>query len=151
MIRRPPRSTRTDTLFPYRRSSDLLGRDLHVKGKLIKRCAIQHDVQTCEKFTQADLRRVSKIQEDEAIPDIEVNGSKPVLLFVDMRKVLLRRHSAQRSVRPVGPGMLGAAEGERIAQILTDQRHAPVRKAIGRATWRERGGQYGKHSVVAED
>src|SRR3546814_19334893 len=24
MIRRPPRSTRTDTLFPYRRSSDLL-------------------------------------------------------------------------------------------------------------------------------
>src|SRR3546814_5037556 len=25
MIRRPPRSTRTDTLFPYRRSSDLLG------------------------------------------------------------------------------------------------------------------------------
>src|SRR3546814_19380498 len=25
MIRRPPRSTRTDTLFPTRRSSDLLG------------------------------------------------------------------------------------------------------------------------------
>src|SRR3546814_11034171 len=25
MIRRPPRSTRTDTLFPYRRSSDLFG------------------------------------------------------------------------------------------------------------------------------
>src|SRR3546814_5747877 len=25
MIRRPPRSTRTDTLFPYRRSSDLVG------------------------------------------------------------------------------------------------------------------------------
>src|SRR3546814_3758496 len=24
MIRRPPRSTRTDTLFPYRRSSDLI-------------------------------------------------------------------------------------------------------------------------------
>src|SRR3546814_11580994 len=24
MIRRPPRSTRTDTLFPYRRASDLL-------------------------------------------------------------------------------------------------------------------------------
>src|SRR3546814_18935821 len=24
LIRRPPRSTRTDTLFPYRRSSDLL-------------------------------------------------------------------------------------------------------------------------------
>src|SRR3546814_11538082 len=27
MIRRPPRSTRTDTLFPYRRSSDLRARD----------------------------------------------------------------------------------------------------------------------------
>src|SRR3546814_13708421 len=51
-----------------------LGRDLHVKGKLIKRCAIQHDVQTCEKFTQADLRRVSKIQQDEAIPEIEEIG-----------------------------------------------------------------------------
>src|SRR3546814_14047663 len=28
MIRRPPRSTRTDTLFPTRRSSDLKGRSL---------------------------------------------------------------------------------------------------------------------------
>src|SRR3546814_19581843 len=28
MIRRPPRSTRTDTLFPYTRSSDLLARDI---------------------------------------------------------------------------------------------------------------------------
>src|SRR3546814_8991578 len=27
MIRRPPRSTRTDTLFPTRRSSDLRGRE----------------------------------------------------------------------------------------------------------------------------
>src|SRR3546814_7106593 len=27
MIRRPPRSTRTDTLFPYRRSSDLSSKD----------------------------------------------------------------------------------------------------------------------------
>src|SRR3546814_17554411 len=87
MIRRPPRSTRTDTLFPY-----------------------------------TTLFR--------SIPDIEVNGSKPVLLFVDMRKVLLRRHSAQRSVRPVGPGMIGAAEGERIAPLLTDQRHAPVRTGV---------------------
>src|SRR3546814_13971342 len=81
MIRRPPRSTRTDTLFPY-----------------------------------TTLFRS--------------NGSKPVLLFVDMRKVLLRRHSAQRSVRPVGPGMIGAAEGERIAPLLTDQRHAPVRTGV---------------------
>src|SRR3546814_19313198 len=29
MIRRPPRSTRTDTLFPYRRSSDLPGYYFH--------------------------------------------------------------------------------------------------------------------------
>src|SRR3546814_4252100 len=32
MIRRPPRSTRTDTLFPYRRSSDLWQR--HVMGQM---------------------------------------------------------------------------------------------------------------------
>src|SRR3546814_18063567 len=33
MIRRPPRSTRTDTLFPYRRSSDLAGaRRQHGRG-----------------------------------------------------------------------------------------------------------------------
>src|SRR3546814_19557050 len=96
-----------------------LCRDLHVKGKLIKRCAIQHDVQTCEKFTQADLRRVSKIQEDEAIQDIEVNGSKPVLLFVDMRKVLLRLHSDQRTVRHVGPCLIGAAVCALMAPHLT--------------------------------
>src|SRR3546814_4274650 len=34
MIRRPPRSTRTDTLFPTRRSSDLLaGREVHDGGR----------------------------------------------------------------------------------------------------------------------
>src|SRR3546814_6567437 len=32
MIRRPPRSTRTDTLFPTRRSSDLLGLDAAPEG-----------------------------------------------------------------------------------------------------------------------
>src|SRR3546814_11329325 len=30
MIRRPPRSTRTDTLFPYTRSSDLVGKGYNV-------------------------------------------------------------------------------------------------------------------------
>src|SRR3546814_1415110 len=35
MIQRPPRSTRTDTLFPYRRSSDLRGRS----GLGGKRCS----------------------------------------------------------------------------------------------------------------
>src|SRR3546814_2336919 len=35
MIRRPPRSTRTDTLFPTRRSSDLVrGREHHRAGLL---------------------------------------------------------------------------------------------------------------------
>src|SRR3546814_3188608 len=33
MIRRPPRSTRTDTLFPSRRSSDLQGERPHGGGK----------------------------------------------------------------------------------------------------------------------
>src|SRR3546814_8423352 len=33
MIRRPPRSTRTDTLFPYRRSSDLSGVDIYTLQK----------------------------------------------------------------------------------------------------------------------
>src|SRR3546814_1113913 len=32
MIRRPPRSTRTDTLFPTRRSSDLRRSDPHMGG-----------------------------------------------------------------------------------------------------------------------
>src|SRR3546814_9903912 len=32
MIRRPPRSTRTDTLFPERRSSDLLRGEILVRG-----------------------------------------------------------------------------------------------------------------------
>src|SRR3546814_18963172 len=34
MIRRPPRSTRTDTLFPTRRSSDLGARDAFPQGAM---------------------------------------------------------------------------------------------------------------------
>src|SRR3546814_1480661 len=40
MIRRPPRSTRTDTLFPTRRSSDLLGRNhLVCQTDLVSACS----------------------------------------------------------------------------------------------------------------
>src|SRR3546814_20696034 len=38
MIRRPPRSTRTDTLFPYTRSSDLhAGQRLGLRGAALRR------------------------------------------------------------------------------------------------------------------
>src|SRR3546814_2080660 len=43
MIRRPPRSTRTDTLFPTRRSSDLLG---FVLGPRINAAGRLDDIRT---------------------------------------------------------------------------------------------------------
>src|SRR3546814_5484190 len=41
MIRRPPRSTRTDTVFPYTRSSDLLA--LRIEGGRWRLSALWHD------------------------------------------------------------------------------------------------------------
>src|SRR3546814_2561819 len=42
MIRRPPRSTRTDTLFPYTTSSDLVGNDLAQHARALAAAGHEH-------------------------------------------------------------------------------------------------------------
>src|SRR3546814_18088129 len=43
MIRRPPRSTRTDTLFPSRRSSDLFLQDLRLRVGVVGAAVAEDD------------------------------------------------------------------------------------------------------------
>src|SRR3546814_2004160 len=67
MIRRPPISTRTDTLFPTRRSSDLLALDPAAPfGHVIEIFGRQRDFHLCQRqdlalFKRCDAREPGKI------------------------------------------------------------------------------------------
>src|SRR3546814_14346392 len=56
MIRRPPRSTRTDTSFPTRRSSDLgyARRELTACGVVLRRVVDRHVVRRCGGTVEGD-------------------------------------------------------------------------------------------------
>src|SRR3546814_3057243 len=69
MIRRPPRSTRTDTLFPYRRSSDLLVAEAseleacrierHRPGTLlVNQCEQRRQIALPEQFERPEHKRL---------------------------------------------------------------------------------------------
>src|SRR3546814_14359251 len=77
MIRRPPRSTRTDTLFPTRRSSDLrhvtigviekcLVAELHLVAHEITRLIITHAVPV-----DSLIRKLSKIRSEEHTSELQ--------------------------------------------------------------------------------
>src|SRR3546814_16207753 len=68
MIRRPPRSTRTDTLFPYRRSSDLLVRPAVDGADEQREVAVLDRVEHAALETQHRLRvRIVVEQRDQEI------------------------------------------------------------------------------------
>src|SRR3546814_19321572 len=75
MIRRPPRSTRTDTLFPYTTlfRSDLLG--------LVDRGAVQ-------RFEARDLVQRQVGEQTQELADVAVIGVAPILPIVKMGQLI---------------------------------------------------------------
>src|SRR3546814_20626060 len=99
MIRRPPRSTRSDTLFPTRRSSDLIKAPGNVPAALSERLGasrllrdpFHHLPGRVEKF---DTRLASR-------PDLQQHAGHPVLVG-ELDNRLFRRLAATQPLRP-GP------------------------------------------------
>src|SRR3546814_16568941 len=104
MIRRPPRSTRTDTLFPY---------------TTLFRSVVAQD---------ADIG-VSDVGRDVALVGVVVvEPRRAVRIAADVRDV----GAAEGEIVDAIGGVVGQA-------VAGDRR---PRRQIGRASWRERGGQY---------
>src|SRR3546814_3209485 len=79
MIRRPPRSTRTDTLFPPRRSSDLLvgdDADLHIVAVGQAEMLLGRDVAKHRGAVPADLRGADAAG-DMVVARRDVGGERP--------------------------------------------------------------------------
>src|SRR3546814_17681148 len=128
MIRRPPRSTRTDTLFPY----TTLFRSPRLVPDPVLHARLRRD--------HIDMSTKRK----QAQPPVEVNGSAkqplgmPAADFLRdywQKKPLLIRHAL--------PGFVSPIEPEALARLAFADA-APSRLVqIGRAALRERGGQSG--------
>src|SRR3546814_20435893 len=132
MIRRPPRSTRTDTLFPYttlcrsrdprgRRPSARSGRRGRARGRVPRR-------------SDADPRDPDR-GHIAALADLRQHRARRPLGGLDPVAARLLR-AAQRLVPAVRVGRPRRATGQAAAEI-------------GRASWRESGCQDVKISAVA--
>src|SRR3546814_13956806 len=128
MIRRPPRSTRTDTLFPY----TTLFRSHQEESAQPDREAELPQVRS----RRAQARRVQGSQ-DQVIraQRVILSPARPGAGFEQSRE---RPYRATRLRYASWPTSALTSSTKRISEI-----------EIGRAAGRERGGQYGKMSVVA--
>src|SRR3546814_19259328 len=114
MIRRPPRSTRTDTLFPY---------------TTLFRSAWAHDGSCAD-------REGAGFRHDRATAR---TGRGPLC-----SRCFAYPLGSQDSRPDDAPG-----RWRRMAPPRTSDRHAHTDRHIGRASWRERVGQYVEISVLA--
>src|SRR3546814_19244910 len=116
MIRRPPRSTRTDTLFPYTtlfRSLDDLAKAAIVAG--------------------ADAERVlTHVEHNLAVEGAESLSAEHLAALVKMET----------------SGELTATQAKAVLAEMVETGEAPAAK-LGRASRRERGGQYVENQVGA--
>src|SRR3546814_19296716 len=124
MIRRPPRSTRTDTLFPY----TTLFRSRHLEVGLVEEFGVgkprgEH-LAIAVDDSAAAVRRVDIGGADEDVGEFAVLAPAPEIFLVHARGKLdaLGRHAEIRRIE------------------TAQQRHRPFE--IGRAACRERGGPY---------
>src|SRR3546814_15865701 len=112
MIRRPTRSTRTDTLFPTRRSSDLAGMGLKRRD---------HHLRQDLEAPPADraIAAPAMIEEAVFIDHRQIGGANPVIAHAgrfDLQQSFLARRNLRQRVgiddaQPTsGPGTAAAAE-----------------------------------------
>src|SRR3546814_8474945 len=99
MIRRPPRSTRTDTLFPYTtlfRSSVVAGNGAGALGRLVIRVGV--DCQQAERLghRRHDTGRPRKAS--PTTPRITRVGGARALLLVERRAEIGRAHAELQSL-----------------------------------------------------
>src|SRR3546814_20847689 len=136
MIRRPPRSTRTDTLFPYTtlfRSGDA-GR------------AHQHHVGRAEVLAEAGLLVEQELVDRMAARQRRAQGVDEIA--ADPRQRAL--DDGRVVVAGLAPPMPFQCERARVVAPRQAQgTPAEERSPTGRAAWRERRCQYVKHPVVA--
>src|SRR3546814_14397608 len=124
MIRRPPRSTRTDTLFPYTPlfRSPLNERDIQTRrGR-----RVAHPLKRASKAIRQGLETgVTTIRQDDVIASV-ADALQYISYYhpMDYIRALGAAYDAEQ----------GPAAKDAIAQILTNK--------IGRATCREQGWQY---------
>src|SRR3546814_12962780 len=122
MIRRPPRSTRTDTLFPYTtlfRSSDLVSR--------------RHDEDSTVTVSAEDNLLIAygrmKLYDISQLPVLDKNGE--VVGIVDESDILMKVfHDDTRFKDAVASAMPSRLEPVAAAQ--------PLEAQIGRASYREK-------------
>src|SRR3546814_16598454 len=117
MIRRPPRSTRTDTLFPYTTLFRSAGRD---DTSILIVLTVRH-----------------------LAPRVPIS----VVIRTQDNELLARQAGANNVINPVSfTGLLlaGSAQGAHVADYMADLASVGGRvQQIGRASCRERVGQYG--------
>src|SRR3546814_16943312 len=120
MIRRPPRSTRTDTLFPYTtlfRSIEHRLRVAGAHGEIFTPAAI------------ADVHRYTK--------------GVPRLINIVCDRALLGAYA--QNARRISPEIVRKAAIEAVGQLPEEfDPHAPRRWPTGRASCREKGGHTGR-------
>ena len=149
MIRRPPRSTRTDTLFPYRRSSDL---DYNVSAREFPKAPeapkkeqftqakeYEQAVQTFERRNEEYARKVEELdrmkEEGRIKTYVKVGQTEPELCYVEINR---------KETAPVTIGTLQERD-KRFKQLSIEKTVADTKKIvreIGRASCRERVCQY---------
>src|SRR3546814_18303065 len=142
MMRRPPRSTRTDTLFPYttlfRSTDDIVGiergqtADQILQFPHIARPAVATDALHrfgCDRFGRQALR--SRLVEEVAHQ------------IGDILAALAQWRQAQRhDIQAIEQILAKQALMNCLAQVAIGGGDDPP-VALGRAAWRERGGKYG--------
>src|SRR3546814_6168952 len=137
MIRRPPRSTRTDTLFPYttlfRSVARLRAGGLHDGGER----GVIEELGDRRVDTLATLARVLDLHPRQPLGAVlrGVRGQ-----FVDL---LARQRRRTRRAQRDTPAVVGTGPvGEDIDLAALNQLRDIAQ--IGRASWRERGWRYGE-------
>ena len=71
-----------------------------------------------------------EIDEQEALPDLDLEAGQAVLFLLEVARLLHRRRAGQLAVEAVGPVMIGAQEHPRVARAFGHQ-HRPVRAHRG--------------------
>src|SRR3546814_13886766 len=129
MIRRPPRSTRTDTLFPY----TTLFRSARIRGSspehrlAVRQAESASIIADMLPWFEEMLPKLPRGSNTAEAIRYTLNHWKGLIRFLDDGRIELDNNTVERSIRPI----------------------TLQRKKIGRASCRERVWQYVKYWVVA--
>src|SRR3546814_12001795 len=122
MIRRPTRSTRTDTLFPSRRSSDLHG---HVD-------IAQHNVGDVYQWCGRQLAKIAggagDILDHQRADDMRRRRGRNVDVMVDFHTWQLLKGAARSTLLGVSSELARSGQRDRVQAIRV---YTPERKRVG--------------------